>query len=347
MREPTARRRWKMMPPSYTRCTRLLVSLFILALAGGCKRPKADPATGSAAGDASTAADAAAVVAPREAASAATAAKPSCPQGMVEIAGGKFFMGSDAEDSLDLEKPSHKVTLEPYCIDKTEVSVGAYKACVDAGKCAGTAVTNKSDDLTAKEKAVLDPLCNLREPDVKKDHPINCVDWTMAEAYCQFAGVRLPTEAEWEFAARGPDGRIYPWGDEAPSASLLNACGKECVEWGGKNKIEETAMYPDDDGYPNTAPVGSFPKGASRFGLLDVVGNVWEWVADRHGKYGKDALVDPKGPTKGADRVIRGGAWNGAYTSWVRPTFRYHDLPTKRSYGIGFRCAAPVAGSEP
>jgi formylglycine-generating enzyme required for sulfatase activity len=325
--------------------SRFVLPLLVLALLGGCKRTKKPgPAVADAA--ASAVADAGVSVAAREAASAA-APKTNCPPGMIEISGGKFFMGSDAEDALDLEKPSHKVTLAPYCIDKTEVSVGAYKACVDAGKCAATATTNKSDDLTAKEKAVFDPLCNLRDPEGKKDHPINCVDWTMAETYCHFAGVRLPTEAEWEFAARGPDGRIYPWGDEAPSESLLNACGKECVDWGGKNKVEETAMYPGNDGYANTAPVGSFPKGASRFGLLDVVGNVWEWVADRHGKYAKDALVDPKGPAKGADRVIRGGAWNGAYTSWVRPTFRYHDVPTKRSYGIGFRCAAPVGPSAP
>jgi formylglycine-generating enzyme required for sulfatase activity len=336
----------KMMPAINSRFLVTSLSLLALAAVGGCKKPKTDPNGAAAAVDAAALVDASAPVAAREA-TATPPSKSNCPAGMLEIEGGKFFMGSDAEDSLDLEKPSHKVTIGRYCIDKTEVTVAAFKACVDAGKCATTATTNKSDDLSAKEKAIFDPLCNLREPDAKKDHPVNCVDWTMADTYCQFAGARLPTEAEWEFAARGPDGRIYPWGDEAPSASLLNACGKECVDWGTKNKTEESAMYPDDDGYPNTAPVGSFPKGASRYGLLDVVGNVWEWVGDRHGKYGKDALVDPKGPTKGTERVIRGGGWNGAYTSWVRPTFRYHDVPTKRSYGIGFRCAASIVASEP
>ena len=319
--------------------SRALLSVVLLTLASGCKK-------GNAHGDVGAAPDAAAKGEASSAAAVDAAPKSVCPAGMIEIAGGNFFMGSDLEDALDLEKPSHKVTVGQFCIDKTEVTVGAYKACVDAGKCAETAITNKSDDLKPKEKVAFDRLCNLRDPEAKKDHPMNCVDWTMATTYCEAMGQRLPTETEWEFAARGPDGRIYPWGDEAPSGSLLNACGKECVDWGNKNKVEETAMYPDDDGFPNTAPVGSFPRGASRFGLLDVVGNVWEWVSDRHGKYAKEALVDPTGPAKGTDRVIRGGGWNGAYTSWVRPTFRYHDLPTKRSYGIGFRCGLGAVGSE-
>lgn len=101
-------------------------------------------------------------------------------------------------------------------------------------------------------------------------------------------------------------------------------------------------MYDEDDGFPNTAPVGSFPKGKSRYGVQDVVGNVWEWVADFYAPYAKSTEsteVDPKGPTEGDDRVIRGGAWNGAFPSWVRPAFRYHVAPSSRSYGFGFRCA--------
>jgi formylglycine-generating enzyme required for sulfatase activity len=124
---------------------------------------------------------------------------------------------------------------------------------------------------------------------------------------------------------------------------LLNACGKECLAWGAKNGVEETSMYPQDDGWPTTAPVGSFPKGASRFGLMDVVGNVWEWVADWYAPYTAEAVASPVGSPEGTARVIRGGAWNGGYASWVRPTFRYKDAPGKRSYGIGFRCAANAA----
>jgi len=109
--------------------------------------------------------------------------------------------------------------------------------------------------------------------------------------------------------------------------------------WGAKNGVEEKAMYDADDGFPNTAPVGSFPKGASRYGVQDVVGNVWEWVADWYAAYGAEEQKSPSGPPTGTEKVIRGGAWNGSYASWVRPTFRYKDSPTKRSYGIGFRCA--------
>jgi formylglycine-generating enzyme required for sulfatase activity len=273
------------------------------------------------------------------AASASVAALPAreCPEGMIRVPGGSFFMGSD--EGLSFEKPAHQVKLAPFCIDEFEVTVARYKACSDAGACKRAGTTNAWASIGDKERKAFDPLCNIRDPEGHAKHPINCVDWEMADRFCREQGGRLPTEAEWEFAARGPDGRKYPWGDEDPAATHLNACGKECVAWGAKNGVEEKAMYDVDDGFPNTAPVGSFPKGASRYGVQDVVGNVWEWVADWYGEYTPSELKDPKGPASGEERVIRGGAWNGSFASWVRPTFRYKDAPSKRSYGIGFRCA--------
>ena len=262
---------------------------------------------------------------------------PSCPAGMVKIDGGQFFMGSD--DDLPLERPAHNVTLSAYCIDINEATTGAYQACSDEGRCKRAGRTNEWDGITAGQRKSFDPLCNARDPVIRAKHPINCVDWEMATIFCAAENKRLPTEAEWEFAARGPDGRKYPWGDDEPSSTLLNACGKECVEWGKKNHVDETAMFEGDDGWPTTAPVGSFPKGASRYGLNDVVGNVWEWVADYYAPYGKDSLVDPTGPANGEERVIRGGAWNGAQPDWVRPSFRYSIAPDARSHGVGFRCA--------
>jgi len=275
---------------------------------------------------------------------------PPCPSGMIKIDGGEFFMGSSDPRASDDEKPAHSVTLTPYCIDRTEVTVAAYVACSDAGKCTAAGRENffkVFDDFSAAQKTAVNGLCNVREPASKASHPINCVDWEQAANYCKRQGGRLPTEAEWEFAARGPDGRAYPWGDEPPSARFLNACGSECIAWGKKNHVfpdvTYKAMYDEDDRFPNTSPVGSFPEGKSRYGLVDVVGNVWEWTGDFYAEYTKDAQKDPTGPSSGDQRVARGGAWNGAEPSWVRPTYRYHFPATDRSYGVGFRCAASVA----
>ncbi len=285
-------------------------------------------------------------VAPVTSASASASAAPAvplpptCPTGMVMITGGKFFMGSDDRKDEDAERPAHQVTLSPYCIDVTEVTVAAYKACSDKGECKRAPRDNEWPGITPREKKIYDPLCNIRDVDARGKYPINCVDWDLADTFCRVGGGHLPTEAEWEFATRGSDGRKYPWGDEPPTdGSRLNACGKECLAWGKKLNEDVTAMYSADDGFQTTAPVGSFPKGASPFGLQDVVGNVWEWASDWYAPYGAEALVDPKGAASGTDRVLRGGAWNGGDPAWVRPTYRFKSQPALRSHGIGFRCA--------
>jgi formylglycine-generating enzyme required for sulfatase activity len=230
--------------------------------------------------------------------------------------------------------------LDAYCIDRTEVTAEAFAACVARGACTGDWRTNDWPDIAKGERATFDPLCTAREPSRLGKHPANCVSWTQARDYCAAAGARLPTEAEWEHAARGTDGRRYPWGDAEPTSSRLNACGAECAAWGKKHGAPDlVGMFKDDDGWPTTAPVGSFPAGASPYGALDMTGNVWEWVADRHGKYEPAESHAPTGPAVGDERVIRGGAWNGSESAWVRPTYRFSAAPTMRSHGIGFRCA--------
>ena len=147
---------------------------------------------------------------------------------------------------------------------------------------------------------------------------------------------------------RGSDGRKYPWGDEPPTdGSRLNACGKECLAWGKKFNEEVSAMYAADDGFATTAPVGSFPKGASPFGLQDVVGNGWEWAGDWYAPYTLAAQLDPKGAEVGTERVLRGGAWNGSDPGWVRPTYRFKSQPGLRSHGIGMRCAKDLGPKTP
>ena len=271
---------------------------------------------------------------------------PECPADTAHIPAGQFFMGSEEKSAPENEKPAHNVTLDAFCMDLHEVTAGQYKSCSDVGKCKRAPKEVEWPKITDADRKLYSPLCTIDDPN-KQNHPVNCVTWEMADNFCQANGKRLPTEAEWEFATRGPDGRVYPWGDEPPTPEHLNACGAECSAWGKKNDVALTALYNGDDGFVATAPVGSFPKGRSRFGPYDVVGNVWEWTSSWLGPYSSEKTSNPKGPASGERRVIRGGAFNGGYESWLHPSFRYGQVPEAQSHGIGFRCVADLPKPTP
>jgi eukaryotic-like serine/threonine-protein kinase len=239
----------------------------------------------------------------------------------VYVPGGEFTMGSDTGEGN--ERPVHRVVLSPFWIDRTEVTNAQFRMCVEAGAC---------QPPTA---------CEWGEPTYddggKADHPVVCVDWDQAEAYCRWAGARLPTEAEWEKAARGTDGLTYPWGN-AFDGSKVNFCDRNCREtW-----KDATA----DDGYARTAPVGSYPEAGSPCGAWDMAGNVWEWVADWYaaGYYADSDGDNPPGPPTGVYRVLRGGGWN-SNQSEIRATYRNgSELPTVRYWNAGLRCAVDAPG---
>jgi eukaryotic-like serine/threonine-protein kinase len=269
-----------------------------------------------------------------------------CPAGMAMIPGGKFFMGSD-DASFKLWQPAHKVTLDTFCIDIHEVTTAAYRACSDQGECKRPDAVpdypkseGATDEQHDKTRNALAEHCNFGK-DGREKHPINCLSWALADNYCKMTGKRLPTEAEWEYAARGSDGRRFPWGDEVGDHTFMNACGKECNAWEAKAGVKTSArMYEADDGWAGTAPVGSFPKGKTRFGTYDVVGNVWEWTADWFETYRPDEAINPTGARAGDRKAMRGGGFNGGVPMWVDPAFRYHQVATASSPAIGFRCAA-------
>jgi formylglycine-generating enzyme required for sulfatase activity len=176
----------------------------------------------------------------------------------------------------------------------------------------------------------------------REQHPINCVRWTDADTYCRWAGSRLPTEAQWEYAARGVQGRKYPWGSEPPEANRLNACGWECVAV----HRDFAAMYNGDDKWPETAPVKQYPGGGTPEGIHDMAGNVWEWAADWYSKpYPADTIPPPLNPTGPKEphperrRVIRGGSWALGNSSWVLAVHRAGGIETERHFDVGFRCA--------
>jgi len=249
---------------------------------------------------------------------------------MAHIPGVAFMMGSIEGIGDEDEHPQHQVTLGGYCFDTTEVTVAAYARCVTAGSCIPA-------DEPAKDGP--DSLCNGHRADRQK-HPVNCVDWDQAKTYCAWAKKRLPTEAEWEHAARGNDGRTYPWGNEPPGPKWLNACGTECLALRKKvTSDEDGAMYGKSDGFAATSPVGSFPAGTSPFGVLDMSGNVWEWVADHFGPYDGDSVTNPTGMARGTTRISRGGSWADDDINIVRGALRSGDSPTGRHIVMGFRCA--------
>ena len=268
-----------------------------------------------------------------------------CPEGMTLIPGGKFFMGSDNIDdkALASARPAHQVAVADFCLDIREVTVKDYEACSNLGECKRAF----QDSLwpqggTAKKaweeaRAAYSPLCNSGQAG-RELHPVNCVTWEQATAFCKRAGKRLPGEAEWEFAARGSDGRKYPWGDEPPDAQHLNGCGQECAAWRtGAGLPEVPLLYASDDGHPGTAPVGSFAKGKTQAGLLDMVGNVFEWTADDFKPY----PGAPEGtPAPVGMKVIRGGAFNSSQKEHAEPALRFPQDATAHVHAVGFRCAA-------
>jgi formylglycine-generating enzyme required for sulfatase activity len=211
-------------------------------------------------------------------------------------------MGSDSGESD--EHSVRTVTLSAFYIDQNEVTNAQYRQCVEADVCEPPECSERYKDTT------------------KEDHPVVCVSWLQAETYCgvEWRGGRLPTEAEWEKAARGTDGRIYPWGDEPPpNRALLNF----------------------NSNIGDTTPVSRYPDGASPYGVYDMAGNVSEWVADWYDAeyYSIAPDQDPQGPVSGTSKVLRGGSWRGGVGSAL---IRQDLPPVLPDNYIGFRCAADL-----
>jgi formylglycine-generating enzyme required for sulfatase activity len=214
------------------------------------------------------------------------------------------------------EFPDHPVQLSAYWLDRTEVTNGQYHLCVDAGICDPPLELGSFSREIYFGSTEFDayPVINLTE--------------VMAAEYCAWVGGRLPTEAEWAFAARGPDGFIFPWGNEF-DPTRLNYCDANCPGVSDPNY---------DDGYPDTSPVGSFPEGASWVGALDMSGNVREWVSDYYGYFSLDPAVDPQGPLTGDAKASRGGSWYDTFYN-LRSNNRGSNALDYWRHKLGFRCA--------
>jgi formylglycine-generating enzyme required for sulfatase activity len=223
---------------------------------------------------------------------------------MVYVPGGTFKMGST--EGASNAQPVHTVTLDSFWIDQTEVTNSQYTRCVAGGTCSPPSESGSY---------ARDSYYGDSEFD---DYPVIWVNWNDANEYCVWAGGQLPTEAEWEYAARGLDGHIYPWGDNLPNDTLLN--------------------YNGDVG--DTTQVGSYPTGASWVGAMDMAGNVWEWVNDWYGSdyYASPPSQNPQGPEMGSSKVLRGGSWLNV-EEYVRAAYRYgYTRPDFRFDSYGFRC---------
>ena len=227
---------------------------------------------------------------------------------LLYVPAGNFLMGStDADTNAQPEeKPQHTVYLDAFWIDQTDVTNKLYALCVSDGICTPPSNTSYLDRPSYYGNFQFD------------NYPVVYVTWDDATAYCKWAGRQLPSEAQWEKAARGTDGRIYPWGNQAPDDTLLN--------W---------HVIAGD-----TTAVGSYPKGASPYGALDMAGNVWQWVNDWYSDtyYQSSPASNPLGPVSGQYRVYRGGA---PYTLNldIRSAIRGANKPTLSYYSIGFRCS--------
>lgn len=248
---------------------------------------------------------------------------PASTDEMVLIPAGEFLMGFDRGQGD--ERPRHPVYLSAYYLDKYEVSVAQYRACVEAGQC-----TRPYSGEAAYRLPFEGGYTNWDKPD-RDHHPVNAVNWDQADQYCRWAGKRLPTEAEWEKAGGG-NGRVYPWGDEQPS------CERAVIDDGG-----------DGCGQDSTWPVGTKPAGASPYGVMDLAGNVWEWVDDWYERdyYQRAPPLDPRNTDPGVEglKVLRGGSLADQNTHIYALSNRLAYDPWQGfDYTIGFRCARPAPG---
>lgn len=255
----------------------------------------------------------------------------ACSEGMVRISGGTFLMGSLEGIGDRDEHPQHRARISAFCMDRTEATVASWRQCVAAGACTPPVVDVGDHGFDA---------FNWNHEN-RDQHPVNGIDWGQALAYCQWRGGRLPTEAEWEFAARGTEGRTFPWGESAPTPAHANLCGSECDAWLRAHNVGSYGAYvvPGwSDPFPTSSPVGSFPDGATPEGLLDMAGNAWEWTADWYEpSYLSASFVgDPRGPARGNTRVIRGGI---GLVRQVSAAHRLNAMPTVHDYLVGVRCA--------
>ena len=249
------------------------------------------------------------------------------------IPAGSFLLGESAERGLAEclllytsstcdrgwfanEEPVHRVRLDAFYLDAYEVTNAQYAQCVAAGGCVPPW---ESSSYTRPDYYGAAAYAN---------YPVINVNWIQAASYCAWAGRRLPTEAEWEAAARGGlEGSLYPWGDVF-DGTLANFCDLNC---------SFTWSNPDyDDGYFDTAPLASYP--ANGYGVFDLAGNVGEWVADWEGAYPADEVANPTGAAEGEARVTRGGSWN-YYGSYLRVAVRNPLSPEAWNSNLGFRCA--------
>jgi formylglycine-generating enzyme required for sulfatase activity len=234
---------------------------------------------------------------------------------MIRLPGGTFRAGELTGPRKDLTV-YHR--LGPFLMDATEVTVAAYRECVRAGKCKPAPTTVKWDGIAAKERETWAPYCNGDRAD-RSDHPVNCVDWKQAAAYCAWAGKRLPSEEEWEWAARNAKaGTPYPWGDAPPGD---RAC------WSGEGNDAGPGRR------PGTCAVGSHPQDDAS-GVKDLGGNVAEWTST-----GDMVATDSRGRGGTPVKIARGGSWADTDAGKLSAAYRLLDLPTQRAPDLGFRCA--------
>lgn len=258
---------------------------------------------------------------------------------MLAVPAGPFRMGATGVPAAGDEGPPRDVTLGAFHIDEHEVSNAQFaRFMADTGHVTLSERVGHSHGFVdgtfhridgASWRAPEGPGSTIED---RMDHPVVAVGWLDAQRYCSWAGRRLPTEAEWERAARGTDGRTWPWGLEAFRGDRANLADRSAaLPW------SEAA----DDGFAATAPVGNYPAGAAPSGALDMAGNVWEWVNDRYSPdyYGWGSITDPPGPGSGTLRVQRGGGWSDD-AAHARTSRRSADDESYSSIDGGFRCAS-------